>query len=118
VSQDDSLLTFPPTDPTPIFELFRGSYATELLVAASSHFNVFSRLAKVSMSEAMLGQELGLERRPAIVLLTALKAMELLRENQAGELELTDLSRNHLLPRGDFFMGDYLGLSSSSEGVL
>jgi len=53
-----------------------------------------------------------------VVLITSLKAMELLRVNQAGALELTDIARNHLLPEGDFFMGDYLGLASSSDGVL
>ena len=118
MSRYASPLVFPPTDPTPIFELFRGSYATELIVAASAHFNVFGRLAPAPMPETALGQALGLERRPAVVLFTALKAMELVRFNAAGELELTDLARNHLLPEGDFFMGDYLGLSSSSEGVL
>ncbi len=118
MSRYASPLVFPPTDPTPIFELFRGSYATELIVAASAHFNVFGRLAPAPMPETALGQALGLERRPAVVLFTALKAMELVRFNAAGELELTDLARNHLLPKGDFFMGDYLGLSSSSEGVL
>ena len=44
--------------------------------------------------------------------------MELLRVNQTGVLELTDLARNYLLPEGDFFIGDYLGLASSSDGVL
>jgi len=33
-----SALDVPATDPTPIFELFRGSYATELLTAAVAHF--------------------------------------------------------------------------------
>ena len=38
-----SLLTPPRLDPTPLFELFRGSYATELLTAAVAHFRVFDR---------------------------------------------------------------------------
>ena len=33
-------------DPTPIFELFRGNYATELLTAAVAHFQLFERLAE------------------------------------------------------------------------
>lgn len=70
------------------------------------------------MPEAVFGQALGLEPRPSVVLLTVLKAMELLRVNQTAVLELTDLARNHLLPEGDFFMGDYLGLASSSDGML
>ena len=118
MSADQSQQVFLPTDPTPIFELFRGSYGTELLVAASAHFNVFGRLANELQTEAVLGQALGLERRSSVVLFTALKAMELLRVNAVGKLELTDLARNHLLPAGAFFMGDYLGLASSSPGVI
>ena len=101
----------PPTDPTQIFELFRGNYGTELLVAAVAHFNIFDRLERASMNEVELKQILGLQRRPSVVLFTALKAMGLLNVNKFGELELTDLARNHLLSSGDFFMGDYLGLA-------
>ena len=31
----------PKIDPAPIFELFRGNYATELLTASVVHFNLF-----------------------------------------------------------------------------
>ncbi len=37
--------TAPTTDPSPIFEAFRGSHATELLTAAVAHLGVFSTLA-------------------------------------------------------------------------
>ena len=84
VSTDHSYPVFPPTDPTPIFELFRGGYSTELLVASSAHFNVFDRLANKPQTETVLGKALGLERRPSLVLFTALRAMELLRVNAAG----------------------------------
>ncbi|MGC3966566.1 MAG: hypothetical protein QM775_04110 [Pirellulales bacterium] len=33
------------TDPTPIFEHFRGALGTELLTAAVAHLNVFDALA-------------------------------------------------------------------------
>ena len=118
MSAHQSQPVFPPTDPTPIFELFRGGYGTELLVASSAHFNVFGRLANEPQTETALGLALGLERRPSVVLFTALRAMKLLRVNAAGKLELTDLARNHLLPDGAFFMGDYLGLASASPGVV
>ena len=35
----------PELDPAPIFEIFRGNYATELLTAAVAHFGVFEKLA-------------------------------------------------------------------------
>ena len=91
MSTDHSYPVFPPTDPTPIFELFRGGYGADLLVASSAHFNVFDRLANEPQTETVLGQALGLERRPSLVLFTALRAMDLLRVNATGKLELTDL---------------------------
>ena len=77
MSREDARLFFPPTDPTPIFELFRGSYATELLVAASAHLNVFGHLAKASMPEAALG----LDRSPSVALFSVTEG----RAYSAGE---------------------------------
>ena len=37
-----SALVPPSTDPTPIFSLYRGNFATELLAAAVSHFGASS----------------------------------------------------------------------------
>jgi len=107
----------PQTDPTPIFEHFRGAHASELLTAAVTHFNVFGRLAKGSLPYDSLREELGLEARPAVVLFTALKAMGLLVEN-SGEIELTPLAAEHLVPDGTFDCGDYVGLAAQSPGVL
>ena len=65
----------PEIEPTPIFEFFRGNYATELLTAAVTEFQVFSRLREESKSIDALSQEIGLAPRPATVLFTALRAM-------------------------------------------
>lgn len=107
-------LTPPATDPTPIFEIYRGSYATELLTAAVAHFNVFGRLAQQPLTPA----ELGLAERPTAVLTTALRAFGLLHCDQDGRLHLTDLAREHLVPGGPFDIGDYIGLAAGSPGVL
>lgn len=114
----DSLLTPPQIDPTSIFEHFRGAHGTELLTAAVAHFNVFGRLAESPRTAAQLQQELELADRPSVVLFTALKAMGLLRENSAGQLELTDLAAEHLVPGASFDVGNYVGLAASSAGVL
>ncbi len=108
----------PQVDPTPIFEIFRGSYATEILTAAVAHFNVFGRLAQQPMTAAELGQSLGVAERPRIVLLTALRSFGLLTCDAQGRLHLTDLAREHLLPGGPFDVGDYVGLAANSPGVL
>lgn len=108
-------LRFPSTDPTPIFEHFRGAYATELLTAAVCHFNLFGRLASKPLSRAELARDLGLADRPTVVLTTALAAMGLL---QGDPLTLTDLAREHLLPGGMFDVGAYVGLAAQNPGVL
>ena len=116
----------PPTnDPTSIFELFRGSYGSELLTAAVSHFHVFERMhgrdsedTCASYRFEQLRQELGLERRPAHVLFTALRAMKLLDIDQSGAYRLTGLAEEHLVSGGKHFVGDYIGLAAGSAGVV
>ncbi|MGH7138132.1 MAG: methyltransferase, partial [Pirellulales bacterium] len=108
----------PATDPTPIFEAFRGSYGTELLTAAVAHFNLFGKLARGPLSHGDLAKELGLAPRPAVVLLTALRAMGLLTTGANGWLELTTLAREHLVPGDEFDIGAYVGLAAESPGVL
>lgn len=112
-----SALCPPATDPSPIFEAFRGSYGTELLTAAVAHFNLFNRLASGPKSPAELQAELGLERRPMIVLTTTLRAFGLLAADAAGRLSLTDLSREHLTRDSRFDVSDYVGLAADSPGV-
>ena len=112
-----SPLTHPTTDPTPVFELFRGSYGSELLTAAVAHFDLFGPLNRQPMSFNDLQTALGLQRRPATVLITALRAMGLICELD-GLLRLTDLAKEHLVPGGDFDVGDYIGLAAHAPGVL
>ena len=111
-----SALDHPATDPTPLFELFRGSYGSELLTAAISHFDIFGRLQRESLSFSDLATALELEHRPATVLITALRAMGLLT-NTAGQLTLTEMAIEHLVPGGYFDVGDYVGLAAQSPGV-
>lgn len=105
------------TDPTPIFEYFRGNHASELLTAAVCHFDLFPRLAKQPATFDELRRGLGLAERPANVLITALRAMGLLQPKN-GRLTLTELAREHLVPGGDFDCGDYLGLGAAHPGVI
>ncbi|MBS0207658.1 MAG: methyltransferase domain-containing protein [Planctomycetes bacterium] len=109
-------LPLPETDPAPIFELFRGSYGTELLTAAVHEFNVFGRLAAGPKSMAALGDELQLAERPAVVLFSALRAMRLLEES-GGKLSLAPLAREHLTPGGALDISGYIGLAADTPGV-
>src|SRR5438309_631825 len=92
----------PRIDPTPIFELYRGYYATALLTAATSHFDLFGVLASGSLGFDPLREKLGLAPRAATVLLVALRAMGLIRMDAANRFELTDMAREHLLPDNEF----------------
>ncbi|MDB5385650.1 MAG: methylase involved in ubiquinone/menaquinone biosynthesis [Planctomycetaceae bacterium] len=111
-------LISPVLDPTSIFELFRGSYGSELLTAAVAHFQIFSLLHGQRMTFGELRDRLGLVERPAIVLVTALRAMGLLIQDELGWFELSDLAREHLAPGAEFYVGDYVGLAANSPGVL
>ncbi|MCA9122498.1 MAG: methyltransferase domain-containing protein [Planctomycetaceae bacterium] len=113
-----SASNFPSTDPTPIFEHFRGSYGTDLLTAAVAHFNVFGLLAGQPMSLKELQRELKIEERPAVVLTTALRAMGLVTIDVSDRLRLTSIAAEHLVPGGSFDVSDYVGLAATSPGVL
>ncbi|MDG2129844.1 MAG: methyltransferase [Fuerstiella sp.] len=108
----------PSIDPTAIFEIFRGIYGSELLTAAIAHFDVFGRLARQPRSVSDLRDDLGLADRPFIVLTTALRAMGLLHMTETGTLELTPVASEHLVPGGEFDVGNYVSLSANSTGVL
>ncbi|MDB5336375.1 MAG: methylase involved in ubiquinone/menaquinone biosynthesis [Planctomycetaceae bacterium] len=108
----------PLIDPTLIFEHFRGSYGSELLTAAVAHFRLFELLAAGPLTSDELQARLGLARRPLVVLTTALRAMQLVTQTATGQLALTDLAREHLLPGTEFYVGDYVGLAAQSPGVL
>jgi predicted O-methyltransferase YrrM len=108
----------PQTDPTPIFELFRGNHATELLAAAVHHLKLFPHLVETPLSFDDLRARVNLAPRAANVLITALRAMGLLHRHADGRLDLTPIAREHLLPGGAFDVSDYVGLGAQSPGVL
>ncbi len=108
----------PRTDPTPIFEAFRGNHATELLTAAVAHFGVFGRLANGPVGRVELRDDLGLADRPFLVLLTALRAMGLVNLDGEDRLSLTAIAAEHLVPGAEFDVGGYVGLAAESPGVL
>jgi len=113
-----SATTPPRLDPSPIIEIFRGNYATELLTAAVAHFDVFGRLEQQPLTFEALRRALGLEERPAVVLITALRAFGLVSQDSQHRLVLTDLARDHLVPGAGFDVGGYVGLAANSPGVL
>ncbi len=108
----------PMLDPTPIFEAFRGNHGTELLTAAVCHFRVFERLAPGPLPFDDLRRDLGLADRPAVVLVTALRALGLLADDEEGRIGLTELARDHLTPGAAFDVSGYVGLAASGPAVV
>ena len=111
-------LVAPEQDASPIFELFRGNQATELLTAAVAHFRVFEHLAAEPLTVDELRRGLNLAERPTTVLLTALRAFGLVADDESGRVGLTELARDHLTPGAMFDVSGYIGLASRSPGVL
>ena len=107
----------PKIDPAPIFELFRGNYATELLTASVVHFNLFEEIGLNQVSSESLRAKLGLERRAWVVLITGLKASGLLLE-KSGNLTLSEIAKSTLLKDSRHSIASYIGLSGQSSGVL
>lgn len=108
----------PSFDPTSIFEHFRGSYGTELLTAAVAHLGVFRFIGEQSVDAEKLRLELNLAPRAFVVLTTALRAMNLLELDPKNQYHLSDVAREHLIPDGKFYVGDYVGLAAEAPGVL
>lgn len=108
----------PGTDPTAIFEAFRWRYGSNLLTAAVAHFGLFNRLANGPVSSDELRNQLELELRPFVVLMTALQAMGLVQRNTENQFEANPISLEHLNSNGHFYVGDYLGLAADSPDVL
>lgn len=89
-----------------------------MLTAAVAHFKVFGLLAEEPRSFEELRIALGLDERPAVVLVTALRAMGLVEKDDSGRLTLTSMAAEHLAPGAAFDVSDYVGLAATSPGVL
>lgn len=97
--------------------MVRWSYGSEFLAAAVAHFDLFSLLDSRALSFEEVGAELKLSPRSANVLLVALRAMKLIDSDAAGKLSPSPMAREHLVPGGEFYMGDYVGLAAQAPGV-
>jgi predicted O-methyltransferase YrrM len=107
----------PQLDPAPLFEIFRGNFAMELLTAAVAHFGVFDALAAGPIAAGRLRDATQLGERQFTVLLTGLKALRLVTE-QKGLLQMTPIASEHLAPGQPLDVSDYIRLGADSPGVL
>jgi precorrin-6B methylase 2 len=110
-------LTHPTIDPTPVFDIVRWSCGSELLAAAVSYFDLFALLARKPLSFEEISQALAISARSTNVLLVALRAMKLIDADAGGKMTPSPIAREHLVPGGEFYMGEYVGLTAEMPGV-
>ena len=84
----DFLTTTPSTDPTNLLRLRDSVYSTDLLITAVAHFDFFSWLDKNPADIHEICTTLEIEQRPADVMLTLFKALDLIgkfvQESKSG----------------------------------
>lgn len=106
-----------PQDATRFLDEFRTGQISNLLTVAVCGFDVGGALQDGPMEYELLKQELGLAERPAIVLLTALRSIDLITLNSANHIELTDYGREKMSPQSPFHLRGYIGLGAFSGDV-
>jgi len=104
-------------DPAPITRHLRAKAGSHLLVAAVHHFHVFDLLSAAPLTLQECMQALQINQRPAMVLLPALCAMNLLRFTKEGNLDITELG-HFLCRQHPASLAGYLSLDKEDPAVL
>ncbi|RZN34204.1 MAG: methyltransferase [Methanosarcinales archaeon] len=109
------LAEVPRTDPSNLLRLRDGVYAGDLFVTAVAYLDFFSWLDNNAGDADLRGicSSLQIEERPADVMLTLFKSLNLIVEGDGGYC-LTELSRDHLAGSSPWFLGPYI---SSLKGM-
>jgi SAM-dependent methyltransferase len=101
-----NLTDVPATDPLEIYRARDGLYAVDLLTAAIAHLNFFSWLDTHPSSVGAICAHLGVQTRPADVMLTLFHAMGLVTE-AGGVFHLTLRAREHLTDGSPWNLAPY-----------
>lgn len=110
-------MRIPQFDPAPVIRHLRAKASSHLLVSAVHHLHVFEELIRGPLTLHELQQQLQLKDRPAMVLFPSLCAMQCLRFNPDGKLELTALG-SFLTSANPANLIGYIGLEKEDSGVL
>ena len=98
----------PKTDPSTIFRYRDGLYAVDLLAAAVTGLDFFTRLAQQPADLKTICKMFGVQERPTDVMLTLFAAMELIQQRN-GMFELTENGREFLTKDSYWYLGAYFG---------
>jgi SAM-dependent methyltransferase len=102
------LIRQPTTDPIEIYRYRDGLYGVDLITAALTEFDFFTRLAARPSDKDGVCRDFGFAERPADVMLTLFTANGFLRCVD-GVFHVTDLAREHLVSTSPWFLGPYYG---------
>lgn len=103
------LTEVPQTDPSNLLRLRDSVYADDLFITAVAHLNLFSWLDNNPAEADLHGicSSLQIEERPAEVMLTLFKSLNLIEE-KGGRYYLAKLSKDHLAESSPWFLGPYI----------
>lgn len=107
----------PQHDPTFLLDEFRTAQLSHLIVAAVCEFDIGRVLCAGPREFGLLCGELGLQQRPAIVLLTGLRSVGLIDIEADGRVALTEYGFEKLSPKSEFHLRGYIGLGALSGDV-
>jgi SAM-dependent methyltransferase len=96
----------PKTDPTLIFRYRDGLYAVDLLAAAITGLDFFTRLAEQPADLKAICKMFAIQERPSDVMLTLFKAMGLVQQH-GDAFEVTETAREFLTKNSHWYLGPY-----------
>ena len=100
------LRTAPQTNPVDVYRVRDGIYASDMLLTAIVHLDLFSWLAKNPATRDDVCRAFETTGRPTDVMLTLFAAMGLVEERQ-GTFHLTMTASEHLVKSSPWFLGPY-----------
>jgi O-methyltransferase domain/Dimerisation domain len=103
---DFDLRAVPRTDPVEIYRVRDGIYASDMLLTAIVHLDLFSWLENNPATRADVCRAFDTTARPTDVMLTLFAAMRLVEERQEV-FHLTPLAQEHLVKTSPWFLGPY-----------
>lgn len=96
----------PASDPLALYRFRDGLYAVDLIAAAITEFDFFTKLAAKPSDLATICRDLGTHRRPTDVMLTLFAANGFITVKQ-GIYSITPLGNEHLVSTSSSFLGPY-----------
>lgn len=103
----ENLNGVPSTDPSNLLRLRDSVYSADLFITAVAYLDLFSWLDKNPADLQEVCSSLQIEERPADVMLTLFKSLDLIEEKE-GLYYLTELSKEHLIEPSPWFLGPYI----------